>query len=158
MTHKPLPWSETCFVCGDKNPRGLDGKFEVDEEGRVRLATTVAHDFEGYGGHVHGGVVTALLDETAGWAATVALRRMCMTIQITVTFRRPVPGGTPIEVVGEYLGKVGRFHGGRAEMRDGEGRVLATAEGRFRPVSENLHEEVLGLLKMPGRPARPEDI
>ena len=158
MTRKPLPWSDTCFVCGDANPRGLGGRFEVDGDGRVRIETTIDHDFEGYGDHVHGGVTTALLDETAGWAATVALRRMCMTIRITVTFRRPVPGGSKITVVGEALGARGRFHRARAAMTDSSGRVLATAEGLFRPVSGELHTEVLRQLKMAGRPAEPDDI
>ncbi len=87
MTERPLPWSESCFVCGESNPNGLKAKFTVDEEGRVRLETVIDHEFEGYGGHVHGGVVTALLDETAVWAVIHSLGRMCTTIQLTVTFR-----------------------------------------------------------------------
>jgi hypothetical protein len=43
-------------------------------------------------------------------------------------------------------------------MRDSDGRVLATAEGRFLPMSEAVHNEIVPLLKMPGGPAENGDI
>lgn len=158
MSQRPLPWSETCFVCGDDNPRGLDAKFRLDAEGRVRLETVVDRHFEGYGGYLHGGIVTAMLDETAGWAATVALGRLCLAVELKVTFRRPVPGGSKVVVVGEPVGKERRFFRAKATMTDESGRVLATVEGRFMPVSEELHHEVVTQLKMPGRAAELDDI
>lgn len=158
MSERQLPWSESCFVCGDSNPNGLNAKFTVDDEGRVRLETVIDHAFEGYGGHVHGGVLTALLDETAVWAVIHSLSRMCTTIQLTVTFRQPVPGGSKVVVTGEVTGRKSRFHLARSEMRDAEGTLVATAEGRFMAMSEGVHQEVVPLLKMPGRQAVPEDI
>jgi uncharacterized protein (TIGR00369 family) len=158
MGERPLPWSATCFVCGDGNPRGLDAKFSADEAGRVRLVTAIDACFEGYGGHVRGGVVTALLDETAGWAATLALHRLCVAVELNITFRRPVPAGTRVVVVGEPVGKEGRFIRARSTLSDADGKVLATAEGRFMPVAETVHDSVMPLLKMPGRPAEPSDI
>jgi len=158
MTKRQLPWSETCFVCGDTNPRGLDARFELDAEGRVILETTVDSHFEGYGGHVHGGVLSAMLDEAAGWAATVAVGRLCLAIEITVKFRRPVPGGTFVKVVGEPVAKESRFFRARATMTNVSGQVMATVEGRFMPVSEELHNQIVPQLKMPGRPAVQEDI
>lgn len=158
MSERPLPWSETCFVCGDSNPNGLGAKFTVDDEGRVRIETEIDHVFEGYGGHVHGGVVTALLDETAAWAVIHSLGRMCTTVRLTVTFRQPVAGGSTVVVVGETTGTKGRFQLARSEMRSADGQLLATAEGRFMVMPEEVHREVLPLLKMPGRPAVQDDI
>ena len=158
MSERPLPWSESCFVCGDANPNGLGARFTVDDEGRVRLEIEIDHHFEGYGGHVHGGIVTALLDETAAWAVIHDLGRMCTTIQLTVTFRRPVPGGSKVFVTGEVTGQKSRFHLARSEIRDAEGRLMATAEGRFMAMSEEVHRDVMPLLKMPGRPAVQDDI
>jgi acyl-coenzyme A thioesterase PaaI-like protein len=102
--------------------------------------------------------VTALLDETAAWAVIHALGRMCTTIQLTVTFRQPVPGGSKVVVTGENTGTKGRFQLARSEMRDDEGRLLATAEGRFMLMPEEVHREVVPMLKMPGRPAVQDDI
>ena len=158
MTERPLPWSDSCFVCGDANPNGLQARFTADDEGRVRLETVIDHEFEGYGGHVHGGVLTALLDETAVWSVIHSLGRMCTTIQLTVTFRQPVPGGSKVVVVGEVTGRKSRFHLARSEMRDAEGRLMATAEGRFMVMAEEVHRDVVPMLKMPGRPAVQEDI
>ena len=158
MSEHPLPWSDSCFVCGESNPNGLQARFTADDEGRVRLETVIDHEFEGYGGHVHGGVLTALLDETAVWSVIHSLGRMCTTIQLTVTFRQPVPGGSKVVVVGEVTGKKSRFHFAKSEMRDAEGRLMATAEGRFIAMSEEVHRDVVPLLKMPGRPAVQEDI
>jgi uncharacterized protein (TIGR00369 family) len=158
MTDRPLPWSDSCFVCGESNPGGLQARFTVDEEGRIRLETVIDHKFEGYGGYVPGGVLTALLDETAVWSVIHKLGRMCTTIQLTVTFRQPVPGGSKVVVVGEVTGKKGRFHLARSEMRDAEGTLMATAEGRFMVMPEEVHREVVPMLKMPGRAAVQDDI
>lgn len=158
MTYRPLPWSASCFVCGDANPKGIGGKFVVDEHGVVRLEATIDGAFEGYGGHIHGGVITALLDEAAGWACSVVNARFCRTVRITVTFRQPVPTGQVVVVEGEAVGSGTRLLRGKARMTDAEGRVLATAEGLFAPVPEDVHREVIEVLKMPGRPATTEDV
>lgn len=158
MSHRPLPWSETCFVCGDNNACGLDARFELDADGRVCLETVVDPHFEGYGGHIHGGILTAMLDETAGWAATVALGRLCVAVELTVKFRRPVPGGSKVVVIGEPVARERRFFRAKATMTNDLGQVLATAEGRFMPVSDELQNEVVPQLKMPGRAAELADI
>ncbi len=157
MTERQLPWSRTCFVCGDANPSGLGVRF-VAEDGRVRVRTRIDRGFEGYPGRVHGGIITALLDETAGWAATVAVGRLCFTARLTVRFVHPVPGDEPIEVVGEHLGSRGGFEQARSRILDGEGRILASADGLFSAVPESTHDEVVSQLRMPGRAAETSDI
>jgi len=158
MERRPLPWSKTCFVCGDANPSGLGVRFEADETGRVRLETTLDEHYEGFVGHVHGGVITGLLDEAAGWACAVAVGRFCLTARITVTFRKPVRGGESVLVVAEDLGSKGAFRRGRARLTDGSGAELAVAEGLFSPIEEKLHLEVVSVLKMPGRRTEPGDV
>lgn len=158
MVERPLPWSSSCFVCGDSNPRGLDAKFRVGETGRVSLETVLDRSFEGYGGHIHGGVLTALLDEAAAWAVIHQTGRMCMTVELTVKFRKPVPGGSGITVTAETSGRKGRFFLAASQMSDESGRRLASAEGRFMLVSEEAHQEVIPHLKMPDGAARQGDL
>ena len=138
-------------------PERAASEVHRDDEGRVRLETVIDHEFEGYGGHVHGGVLTALLDETAVWSVIHSLGRMCTTIQLTVTFRQPVPGGSKVVVVGRS--PVARA-ASTSQVGDAgcEGRLMATAEGRFMAMSEEVHRDVVPLLKMPGRVAVQEDI
>jgi len=53
----------TCPVCGDQNPtNGLHTAFEVRPDGVVEAEVTYGEDKEGYDGHLHGGILAALLD------------------------------------------------------------------------------------------------
>lgn len=157
MSGRPLPWSEACFVCGEGNSNGLRARFHADGE-EVRARVVLDRCFEGYPGHVHGGVVTALLDEAAGWACTVAVGRLCVTVELTVRFLRPVPGGEELGVRARCTEAGGRRPAGEAWLEDGRGRRLAHARGRFVPVPEERHRAVVASLRMPGRAARVEDL
>ena len=53
-----------CFVCGDKNPIGLNVAFYSDDE-RVVADYTAGRQFEGYKDVLHGGILSALLDEAS---------------------------------------------------------------------------------------------
>ena len=154
---RALPWSATCFVCGDSNPTGLRARFVVDGD-RVRLDTEVEEGFEGYHGQVHGGVISALLDETVGWACTHKVQRLCLTRELKVRFKKPVPSGARITVWGVVDEVANPLVSGHGWIEDAGGTVLATAEGTFFPVRRDVHDEVMGELKMPGRRARPDDI
>jgi uncharacterized protein (TIGR00369 family) len=154
-----LPWSDTCFVCGEKNPLGLKLRFELEEDGRVVIDPLVFDTaFEGYPEHVHGGVVTAALDESAGWACTVRTGSLYFTAELTVRFRRAVPGGVPLRLEAECLEVRRRLARGHSRILDAEGRVLAEAEGRFLPVPEEEQRLIVPELKMPGRPATEDDL
>jgi len=154
---KSLPWSDTCFVCGEKNPCGIHGRFEeVGSEVHLRIVVDSCHD--GYPGVVHGGVVSAMLDETIGWACSVAVHRLCMTRELTLQFRHPVPSGRPLLVRGWMTGKKGRLLLGAGQIEDEHGATLARGKGVFYALEEQRSREVLEQLKLEGRPAGPNDI
>jgi len=156
-SERQLPWSESCFVCGDSNPLGLKVRFKVVGD-EVQVVTVVDPRFEGYPGHVHGGVVTALLDETIGWACSVAVHRLFFTAEIKIRFRRPVPSGVPIRVRGRLLEDRRRLLRGEGHIEDGEGTVLVKAEATYFPVPEKEERAVIPKLKMPGRASTGDDI
>ncbi len=154
---KSLPWSDTCFVCGEANPCGIHGRFqEVDGEVHLRIVIDPCHD--GYPGVVHGGVVSAMLDETIGWACSVAVHRLCMTRELTVQFRRSVPSGRPLLVRGWMTGGKGRLLLAAGQIEDEDGAVLARAKGSFYALDQEQSDQILARLKLDGRPARPGDI
>jgi hypothetical protein len=63
--------SRMCFVCGIENPIGLHLAFYTDDEGRciARFPAPGRHrtgrpkpEHQGYPGHLHGGIISTLLD------------------------------------------------------------------------------------------------
>src|SRR6266498_2131848 len=85
-----------CFACGQLNDSGLHLDFDVSR-GRAETRCTTERRHQGYDGTVHGGIVTALLDETMGWAIFHE-GIWGVTGKLAVAFRRPVPVGEPLTV------------------------------------------------------------
>ncbi len=130
-----------CFACGRLNPAGMHLDFEV---ARDRAETRYVGDrrHQGYDGTLHGGVVAALLDETMGWA--IFHQGMWgVTARLNVTYRRPVPVGEELRVVGEVTRARGRaveLHGTVARASDGE--ILAEADGTFLRMPDERRREL----------------
>ncbi len=60
------PNSRYCFLCGVENPIGLNLRFYEAEDGHVEARFTPKEEHQGYPGVLHGGITSALLDETIG--------------------------------------------------------------------------------------------
>jgi len=127
---EPQPTSRFCFVCGRDNPVGLGVRWESDRStGVVQGRVTVPEHFNGYPGVVHGGIVTALLDETAGRSLLVdgGFEDLMVTVKLEVSFHRPTPTGEPLTMVGRLRRRWGRRAEAEAELRRADGTVTATA-------------------------------
>ena len=124
------PNSRMCFACGLENPIGLKMAFYQDEEGRVVAKFTTRDEHQGYPGVVHGGIVTALLDEVLGRVA-IAAERWMVTGRLNIRFRRPVPIGETLTIVGEAVSWKKRTLEARGEIRLADGQVGAEASGTF---------------------------
>ncbi|MBI5067130.1 MAG: PaaI family thioesterase [Deltaproteobacteria bacterium] len=125
------PSSRSCFVCGRENALGLHARWIADRErGEVRSETVVGEAFNGYPGVVHGGIVTALLDEAMARTALLAggFEDLLVTGRITVTFRQPTPTGQPIVVAARITRRSGSRSQAEAEIRLADGTVTAQAE------------------------------
>lgn len=125
------PTSRYCFVCGRDNPLSLRVTWHNDAEARqVRATVQVAEEYNGYPGIVHGGIVSALLDETAGRALMLDgdYDRLWVTVRLAVTFRKPTPTATPLTLVGWVVRDTGRRSDAVAEVRLPDGTVTASAE------------------------------
>lgn len=129
-----LPNSSTCFVCGEDNASGLRTRFYVEED-RVKMPLTAVEHHCGYENTVHGGIVAAALDECMGWAAARAIRRMCVTAELTVRYIDRVPVAPDLVVEAEVTKAHKRMVQTEARIVDGTGKVFARAEGRFLPLS-----------------------
>jgi uncharacterized protein (TIGR00369 family) len=127
---KKQPNSQMCFVCGLENPIGLKMAFYEDDEGRVVAKFTPGDKHQGYPGVVHGGIVTALLDEVLGRVA-IAAGRWMVTGRLNMRFRRPIPLGETLTVMGEVVSWKKRTLEARGEIRLADGQVGAEATGTF---------------------------
>ena len=140
--------SKNCFVCGVENHHGLMIKFYIQSAGKVVATATVPNHFQGYPGIVHGGVITAMLDEVSGRAVMGETRpRWMVTASINVRFRRPVPVEAPLKLVGtlkEDSGRMAKVHG---EILDENDVLLAESEALMAAVPESVQAT---LDNMPG--------
>jgi len=135
------PNSRMCFVCGMQNPIGLKAFFYQDEAGRVIAHFIGKEEHQGYPGVMHGGIVTALLDEVIGRVA-IAHEMWAVTAKLEVRFRRPVPVGQPLTLIGEMTHRRHRTLEGRGEIRLEDGTVAAEAQGVYIRLSQEEIERV----------------
>jgi uncharacterized protein (TIGR00369 family) len=128
-----LPWTRSCFVCGENNPHGLRLRSHV-ENGLVWLEYTTREADRGYRHIVHGGILTTLLDEVMTWAAILAVRRVCVAAEITSRLKQPVKVGDRLRVEG-WAAKPGkRLILTEGRITDEKGSVSLTAEGKYMPM------------------------
>jgi uncharacterized protein (TIGR00369 family) len=128
-----------CFGCGVQNDMGLQLAFYRQDDGVVaRFTPRVEH--EGYTRMIHGGIVSTLLDEAMSWAV-IDSGRLAVTARMSVNFRKPVPSGEEVTVIGSVTNDRGRAVETSGEVRDAEGQLLASSTGLFIRVSEAQQRE-----------------
>jgi uncharacterized protein (TIGR00369 family) len=121
----------TCFVCGQENPHGLQMRFELDPGGGAASANwTPASQWEGFRGAVHGGIISAVLDEAMSKAIASAQTR-ALTGELKVRFRQPVKTGHSFQLRGWIVKRAKRVLEAEAALTDANGVELAHAWGTF---------------------------
>jgi acyl-coenzyme A thioesterase PaaI-like protein len=122
-----------CLVCGLKNPYGLKTSFyEIDGDELVGIVTPT-HVHQSYPGRLHGGITTALLDETIGRAIMIRHNDSIwgVTVEFTVKFKRPIPLDQELRVVGRITEETSRFFEGTGEILLPDGEVGASGSGKY---------------------------
>jgi uncharacterized protein (TIGR00369 family) len=136
MSHKVIrkqPNSKMCLVCGLKNAGGLHAAFYEIDTGELVGLFTAREEHQSYPGRVHGGIITAMLDETIGRAIMGANpgEFWAVTAELVTRYRKPVPIGVELRVVGRVVSYEGRVFNGTGELLLPGGEVAATGEGRY---------------------------
>jgi acyl-coenzyme A thioesterase PaaI-like protein len=130
-----------CFGCGPANPEGLHLTFITDASNPEAITATAQLQLdrmhEGPPGHIHGGIVAALLDEAMS-KLNRPLNVLAMTRHMEVDYLRPAPLFQPLVLVSRHLRREGRklFH--HAELQHPDGTVLSRGKGVFIVVDERL--------------------
>lgn len=122
------PNSNHCFVCGLHNPFGLHLTFTNTAEGEVSADLNLGENFQGYPGVIHGGIIAAMLDEACGRAfMTGEEPRFMFTARLETQYRKNVPVGEPLRLVGQAGPARGRTAKATATITSQAGEVLAEA-------------------------------
>ena len=124
-----------CFGCGAGHPTGLRVRCYRTDDG-VISPVLVPKQYAGPPGAAHGGIVAAYLDEICAAAALRATGKMSVTGELTVRYVAPVPVEQPIVGRGRPVADHGRYIDVEGRLEEfGTGRLLATAKGRFFPMT-----------------------
>jgi acyl-coenzyme A thioesterase PaaI-like protein len=121
------PNSRMCFICGVENPVGLKLKIYEVEPGIIETTYIAPEYFQSYPGILHGGVVAALLDEISGRSLMreISKPRFMFTAKLELKYRKNVPIGKPLRIVGKAGKSRGRMAEAWAGIYSQDGTLLA---------------------------------
>ena len=127
------PNSRMCVVCGLRNPFGLRAQFYELETGEVLALFHPRDEHQSYPGRLHGGIATAILDETIGRVGLIKYGEDIwgVTVEFQARFRRPVPLAEEIRVIGRITADTRRTFTGTGEILLPDGRVAVEGMGKY---------------------------
>ncbi|HJV36635.1 PaaI family thioesterase [Geomonas sp.] len=125
--------SKLCFVCGLKNGSGLQASFYETERGELVASFLPGVEHQSYPGRLHGGIASAILDETIGRAVMVGKSEEVwgITVELNMSYKKPVPLGVRLRVVGRITSQNNRFFEGSGEILLPDGTVAVSARGKY---------------------------
>jgi len=124
--------SRMCLVCGVENQAGLKGRFFVLDSGELAGVFRAGQEHQSYPGRLHGGVISAILDETIGRVINISeTETWGVTIEFTVKFRKPVPLDCEVKAVGRITRDSTRAFEGTGEIVLSDGSIAAEGWGRY---------------------------
>ncbi len=150
--------SRMCAVCGVENEWGLHARFFELDGGELLGVFQPTERHQGYPGRLHGGMASALLDETIGRAITITdPSAWGVTVELTVRYRAPVPLDAEVRALGRITRDSRRLFEGSGEIVLADGTVAVEATGRYlkMPIEQiaegDLDYEILAdELELPG--------
>jgi uncharacterized protein (TIGR00369 family) len=128
-----LPWTRSCFVCGQDNPHGLNLRSRI-EDGIVVLDYTTRDADRGYQHIMHGGIAMTLLDEVMTWAAILSAGKVCVAAEMSTRLRKPIRVPQLIRVEGWITRATSRLLVTEGRILDAEGQVLLFSTGKYMPM------------------------
>jgi uncharacterized protein (TIGR00369 family) len=129
--------SKMCFVCGVKNDFGLHARFYETDANELVALINPSEQHQGYPGRMHGGIAATILDETIA-------RSICngkdeqiwgVTLEFKTKFRKPVPLGQELKIVGRVISEGNRSFEGTGEIVLPNGDIAVSAEGKYMKVN-----------------------
>jgi uncharacterized protein (TIGR00369 family) len=125
--------SKLCFVCGLKNIYGIHAHFYTTENHELIAVFTPSEEHQSYPGRLHGGIASAILDETIGRAILNKYETEVwgVTIDLNVKFKKPIPLNEELKVIGRITSENSRMFEGTGEIVLKNGDIAVTAQGKY---------------------------
>lgn len=124
--------SRMCMVCGRDNDWSLKARFYELEDGDIVGLFAPLPQHQSYPGRLHGGISSAILDETIGRAVNVTdPNAWGVTVELTLKYRKPVPLDSEIRAVARITKDSSRIFEGTGEIVLPDGTVAVEASGRY---------------------------
>ena len=130
--------SDMCFVCGMSNSASMKARFyeclkDTDHGEKILLTVIEPKDIhQSYPNRMHGGLISALLDESIGRAVQIDYPDLwAVTIDLNVKFRKPVPLDQTIYVESKITNLTARAYEGEGKIFLRDGTVCATATAKY---------------------------
>ncbi len=149
--------SKMCAVCGLDNVYGLRAPFYSLEDGSVATLFSFRDVHQSYPGRVHGGLISAMLDELglrALWAKEGGEKTYGVTLSLETRYHKPVPYGTELLGRGVVEKESGNFLTAACTISDRAGTLLASAVVKYYKLSPQRieagideHEEMCYLIE-----------
>jgi uncharacterized protein (TIGR00369 family) len=124
--------SRMCLVCGVENSAGFRARFLELESGELVGVFQPREEHQSYPGRLHGGLASAILDETIGRAINIAdTQTWGVTVEFTAKFRKPVPLDREVRAIGRITRDSSRLFEGTGEIVLADGSVAVEAHGKY---------------------------
>ncbi|MBU1142353.1 MAG: PaaI family thioesterase [Firmicutes bacterium] len=124
--------SDMCFVCGMNNQAGLHTNFYELEDHTILGIFKGSDIHQSYPSRMHGGIITALLDETIGRAIQMIDTSVWgVTVDLNIRFLKPVPLDQELKAVGKITSNRRVIFEGEGYLCDENNEILATCTGKY---------------------------
>lgn len=124
--------SDMCIVCGIYNDASLKSGFYELENGALAGITVPKDIHQSYPNRMHGGMISALLDETLGRAVQINNPDMwAVTGELNIRYKKPVALNEEITCVAKITKDTSRLYIAEGFIENTAGEILATAKGTY---------------------------
>ncbi len=144
-----LPWLDEpgvrCFGCSPRNRIGLALEMFRTDDGALATDVTFADEYASYPGVVHGGIVSALVDEVMGDLIALDRGMLAFSVTLRTKFLRPLRTRFPYRAVARIVREGNGVVHTEADVLapDGEPHVMARAA--YQPISSQQAADHMGL-------------
>jgi acyl-coenzyme A thioesterase PaaI-like protein len=144
MATLELPHTAGCLVCGPRNPHGLGLSLQVDTQtGLVAVRFVPRAHHIGFPEIIHGGALALVLDETMVWAASWSGKRFCLCGEMNIRYRAAANVAVGLTCRAKVDSARVRLITTSAEILDDSGRLIASATGKYVPLSQEQNRVFL---------------